>query len=161
LHLVSERAEQHLELLRQCEPNASRSGYRMLENPFFLKLCPRMQFNAESDALVRGMYLPLDYWKLIEADDSMTGPRGGRIVSYANVGRYFDNTSFITLVANAWVGTTIEQSAILERLTREVLSTGRTVTFAVKSTKSEPLAETIMVPVESDEQEPPLQTVPI
>jgi hypothetical protein len=105
----------------------------MLENPFFLKLCPRVQLSPDSKALVSGMYLTLDYWKLIEADDSMTGVRGGRIVTRNNVGRHIDNEGFISLVANAWVGTTIEQSAALVDLIREILTSGRTVTFAVRS----------------------------
>ncbi len=138
LALELERMERHLELLRACPPNASRHGYRMLENPFFLKLCPRMQFAPDSQALVKGMYLTLDHWKLIEADETMIGSRGGRIVTYGNVGRYLDNSAFVRLVADAWVGTTIEQSDVLEHLIREVLATGRTVTFAVKSNKPSP-----------------------
>jgi hypothetical protein len=36
------------------------------------------------------------------------------------------------LVAGSWVGTSIEQSAILRLLIREVLASGKTVTFAIK-----------------------------
>ncbi|WP_380782855.1 hypothetical protein [Sphingomonas sp. R86520] len=160
LALELERMERHLELLRGCPQNATRQGYRMLENPFFLKLCPRMQFTPDSQALVKGMYLTLDHWKLIEADETMVGSRGGRIVTYGNVGRHLDNSAFVRLVADAWVGTTVEQSDVLERLIREVLATGRTVTFAVKSDKPPPgdaeQASAIDVIQPHDEQEPPL-----
>jgi len=138
LKIELKRMEHHLAQLKRCRPNDCRQGYRMLENPFFLKLCPRVQLAPDSKALVRGMYLTLDYWKLIEADGTMTGPRGGRIVTYGNVGRHIDNSAFVALVANAWVGTTIEQSAVLVDLIREVLTSGRTLTFAVRSEKRRP-----------------------
>lgn len=105
------------------------------------------------------MYLTLDYWRLIEADESMVGGRGGRLVSYANVGRYLDNSSFVDLVANAWVGTTIEQSEVLAEIVREVLETGRTVTLAMKSDKrppDPPTEATVWQSSVEDDQEPPL-----
>jgi hypothetical protein len=76
---------------------------------------------------------PLDYWRLIESDNALKGPRGGRGVSYRNIGRYFDNSRFVNLVANAWIGTTISQSALLEAVIREVIASGRTVAIAVKT----------------------------
>ncbi len=36
------------------------------------------------------------------------------------------------LVSGSWVGTSIEQSAILGQLIRDVLASGKTVTFAIK-----------------------------
>jgi hypothetical protein len=60
------------------------------------------------------------------------GPRGGRVLSYDNVGRMLTNTEFIALVANAWVGTTIPQWALLEKAIREVVETGKTITLAIK-----------------------------
>lgn len=155
-----QRMEHHLQQLRRCRPNGVRQGYRMLENPFFLKLCPRVQLSPDSKALVKGMYLTLDYWKLIEADGTMKGPRGGRVVTYRNVGRYIDNSAFVTLVANAWVGTTVEQSAALVDLIREVLTSGRTLTFAIRSDKRPPEDADDTVATEDwsrqDDEEPPL-----
>jgi hypothetical protein len=36
-------------------------------------------------------------------------------------------------VASAWVGTTVPQSILLERVVESVIQTGKTVTLAVKS----------------------------
>jgi hypothetical protein len=69
---------------------------------------------------------------MLAASGKLKGPRGGNVLSYDNVGRRLTNTEFVTLVANSWVGTTIGQSAVLERVIRAVLETGKTVTFAVK-----------------------------
>src|SRR5439155_22102466 len=79
------------------------------------------------------MYLPLDLSKSLADDPVTQGPRGGRVVSYANVGRRLTNSEFITLVAKAWVGTTVPQSSLLEKVVRSVLETGKTVTIAVKT----------------------------
>jgi hypothetical protein len=79
------------------------------------------------------MYLPLQYWRCLESDPSIRGSRGGKAVGFNNVGRYFDNSSFATLVAGGWVGTTTNQSQVLEAAVREILQTGRTVTLAVKT----------------------------
>ena len=52
-----------------------------------------------------------------------------------------NNSEFVTLVANSWVGTTIGQSAALEGVIRSVLESGKTVTFAVTRRAVEAEAE--------------------
>ena len=134
------RMDVALAALRSCTPDVARHGFRLHENPFFLKMCPRIVFNPDDKGLSRGMYIPLDYWRMLEADAALTGPLGGRRLTYENVGRYLDNTGFVNLVAHAWVGTTAEQSAVLEEVIREVISSGRTVTIAVKTVTAVPEA---------------------
>ncbi len=107
-------------------------GFRLSKNPFFLKFCPRIQFDPDDTGLTKGMYLPLDYWKSLEADPKLVGPRGGRMLTYSNVGRYVDNTSFAMLVSKAWVGTSIQQSTVLEEWIQEIVQTGRAIAFAIK-----------------------------
>ena len=79
-----------------------------------------------------GIYVPLDLWKYLAASGRLKGPRGGNVLSYENVGRRLNNSEFVTLVANSWVGTTIGQSVALESVIRAVLESGKTVTFAIK-----------------------------
>lgn len=129
------RMDSLLAQLRSCNSNALRDGFRLTDNPFFLKLCPRLVFNPDDVRLVPGMYLPLDYWKLIEQDAAIVGSRGGRQVTYENVGRHFDNSAFSTVVAKAWVGTTPSQSAVLGEVIRITLETGKAAAFAVKSSR--------------------------
>jgi hypothetical protein len=62
----------------------------------------------------------------------LKGSKGGNVLTYENVGRRINNTEFVGLVAGSWVGTSIEQSAILVPLIRQVLTTGKTVTLAIK-----------------------------
>src|SRR5665213_553186 len=82
------------------------------------------------------------YWRLIEADDALRGPRGGRQITYRNVSRYLDNSGFVSLVANAWIGTTMSQTAVLEAVVREVIASVRTVAIAVKTVDTSDTPET-------------------
>lgn len=122
--------------LKACAINADIGGFRLTENPFFLKLCPRIVFNPDDVGLVRGMYLPLDYWKLLENDPGIKGPKGGLRITYENAKRYFNNTSFTTVVSKAWVGTTPSQSQVLQNVIRATLETGKAVAIAIKPKKS-------------------------
>lgn len=62
-------------LLNQCPVTVDPSRFRMIGNPFFLKFCSRTVFNPDEVKLLPGMYLPLDYWKQLESDKSMLGPK--------------------------------------------------------------------------------------
>ena len=122
--------------LKACAPNTDIDGFRLAENPFFLKLCPRLVFNPDDVGLVPGMYLPLDYWKLLENDPGIKGPKGGLRITYENAKRHLDNTSFTTVVSKAWVGTTPSQSQVLQDVIRETLKTGKAIAIAIKSQKT-------------------------
>lgn len=122
--------------LKACAPNSDIGGFRLTENPFFLKLCPRLVFNPDDVGLVPGMYLPLDYWKLLETSPGIKGPKGGLRITYENAQRHLDNTSFTTVVSKAWVGTTPSQSMVLQDVVRETLKTGKAVAIAIKPKKT-------------------------
>ena len=129
------RMDALLATIQACPPNTSHDGYRLTENPFFLKLCSRLVFNPDDIGLVPGMYLPLDYWKLLVQSPGLPGPRGGLRVTFENAGRHFDNSSFTSIVSKAWVGTTPSQSDVLKEAIRQTLETGKAVAIAVKPKK--------------------------
>ena len=113
--------------------SVEKDGFRLNNNPFYLKLCPRIVFNPDDTSLIRGMYIPLDYWNILSKDSSIKGPRGGKVISYGNVGRYFDNTEFVKMVAKAWIGTTSNQTDVLENLIRSTIQSGKAVAIGVKT----------------------------
>lgn len=127
------RMDHLLLMLQGCPANDRRDGFRLNENPFFLKLSPRVVFEPDDIGLVPGMYLPLTYWKLLAKHSGLKGPKKGLRVTYDNAGRYFDNTEFINLVAKAWVGTNASQSSVLRDVIRDVIQTGKAVVLAVKN----------------------------
>lgn len=113
-------------------------SFRLHENPFFLKICPRFNFNPDDRGLFQGMYFPLAYWKLMAEHSSTLGPKGGRFIAYENAGRRMNNSDFIAVVAGAWVGTTVPQSAALDPVIKKVLQTNKTLTFAIKRHDPDP-----------------------
>jgi len=131
-----DRMDGVLDALKACAPNPGIGGFRLTENPFFLKLCSRLIFNPDDVGLVPGMYLPLDYWKLLEKDPGIQGPKGGLRITYDNAQRHLDNTAFTTVVSKAWVGTTPSQSQVLQDVIRTTLETGKAVAIAIKPKKS-------------------------
>ncbi|WP_197041902.1 hypothetical protein [Sandarakinorhabdus oryzae] len=141
LDIEISRMDDHLNHIRHATGNGTRTDYRFFENPFFLKFCPRLNFNPDDTGLVKGMYIPLDYWRLCATDEELVGPRGGRALTYSNVGRHLNNTEFVQVVSKGWIGTNAAQSALLIPLIREVIQTGRAVTLAVKIDKRPPDGE--------------------
>ena len=127
-----ERMDALLEELNKIQSGCDPDGYRFSENPFFLKFCPRVVFNPDDKGLFKGIYLPLDLWKRSNAAGRLKGSKGGSLLTFQNVGRRINNSEFVGLVSGSWVGTSIEQSAILRQLIRDVLASGKTVTFAIK-----------------------------
>jgi hypothetical protein len=127
------RMDSLLATLTSLPADSSPNSFRLHTNPFFLKLCPRIIFNPDDKGLFKGMYLPLNFWKSLASDPVTKGSRNGRLITYSNVGRKLSNPDFVTLVANAWVGTTIPQSVVLEKVIEAVIRSGKTVTLAVKT----------------------------
>lgn len=115
-----------------CPPDADLDGFRLKENPFFLKLCPRIVFDPDDAGLVKGMYLPVEYWRRLERAPDIRGARGGKVITFDSAKRHFDNTTFAQLVAGGWIGTTTRQTAVLDGVITEILEAGRTVTIAIK-----------------------------
>ncbi len=126
------RMDSILTQLNKLPKNGKTHSFRLSENPFFLKFCPRIQFEPDSASLTSGMYIPLDYWKMLADDPNLVGQRGGKRLTYKNVGRFVDNSSFVTLVSKAWVGTSITASAIISEWIKHIVGQGRSVAFAIK-----------------------------
>jgi hypothetical protein len=123
--------------LNQIQIQHSKENYRLCAGPFYIKLCSRVQFNPDDIKLFPGMYFSLAHWSHISNDTQLIGPRGGRVVTYENVGRHIENDLFIKLVANAWIGTHAEQSAVLEQAIRGTIESGRALALAIESRTAE------------------------
>lgn len=132
------RMDSTLALIGSIARNPEPHGFRLSDNPFFLKFCPRVVFEPDKPELIRGMYLPIDYWRILEQHPSTLGPRQGRRLTFDNAGRHFDNTGFIYLVSKGWIGSNTAQSAVLGDIVNAILSGQRSVTLAVKFDKKDP-----------------------
>ncbi|MBV8634858.1 MAG: hypothetical protein JO002_10240 [Burkholderiaceae bacterium] len=140
--------------LQRVQINETKENYRLHACPFFIKLCARNQFNPDDIKLFPGMYFSLDHWAYIANDQSLVGPKEGRQVTYKNVGRHIENDFFIKLVANAWVGSHVEQSQLIQDAILNTLSSGRAVALAIDTRSDKEGKEPI------DEQDDDLQDDP-
>jgi hypothetical protein len=66
--------------------------YRLHSKACWIKLCKPEPFQPLESDLVPGMYLPLDYYEQLAESPTTLGPRGGRVITYDNVGRWVSNT---------------------------------------------------------------------
>lgn len=115
-----------------CEPLLQKE-FRLCWHPFFFKLCAVTEFEPGKQDLIPGMYFPLDFWEALMESDTLTGPRGGKSVSYDNAGRWINNTLFISLLQDGWIGSSTRCSDVLTKAIRSILETGRSLVFAATS----------------------------
>lgn len=111
------------------------NDFRISEDPFFFKFCNRIaSFDPKSDQMIRGMYVPLPLWEVLVASGVLEGLAGSELcVRNDNIPRYFDNTHFIELVRNAWVGSSPGQYAAAAEMVRYIKDTGRSWIVAYHS----------------------------
>jgi hypothetical protein len=90
--------------------------YRLDASCAFLKLCAPTTPDAFTADLVNGVYLPLEYWDVLEKCGLVVGPKGGRALVHTAVGRYFTNSLFIDLVRSGWIGSRAMTSELIGRI---------------------------------------------
>lgn len=79
--------------------------FRLIGNPFFLKLCRRERLLIDLPELTKGMYLNLDFWDQLSKDARVAGPQGGTRITFGAADRWLCRTEFAPLVGEGWVGT--------------------------------------------------------
>jgi hypothetical protein len=105
--------------------------YRLDPSCCFLKLCSPTTPDAFTTDLANGVYLPLAYWDALEGSGMLVGPRGGRVLSSATVGRYFSNSLFIDLVKAGWIGSRAMTSDLIGRIIRAGVTGDRDLLLAI------------------------------
>src|SRR5690606_25462721 len=80
--------------------------------------------------LVKGMYIALDH--AVELLSTSPGPRRGQRLGYENVGRYINNTLFVQLVKDGWIGTRGTGTDDLEVVIKNVLRSRRALVLGVQ-----------------------------
>lgn len=92
-------------------------SYRLYPGGFYLRLSAPETYTPLSPELMRGLYLPVDFWPLVEASPRVTGSNKGARVSYTNT-RYLNNTLFSELAQYGWIGTKQRHT---DALTKELI----------------------------------------
>jgi hypothetical protein len=121
--------------LDEAAPEAPRD-FRLDERWSYLKFCPMVAKGTLVGSLVGGMYVPLAYWDLLVVSPQLVGPRGGIGITHENAGRYLDNTQFISLVQDAWIGSRSMTSTQTTELIKSSLVADRSIILAAATRDS-------------------------
>lgn len=101
----------------------------------YIKLCDAPTSNRAPEQLLRGLYLPLDYLKALDASpDHALGKKGGPVLSRETIGRHISNDLFVPLVRGGWIGTYSATSQGLASVVRAQYDAGHSVTVAAQRT---------------------------
>jgi hypothetical protein len=114
------------------EPGGDPLRYRLNHGACYFKLCNPRAFDPYPTELLKGMYLPLEFFEALRLSGSVDGLRGGAAFSYENVHRRLSNTLFIDLVQHSWVGSSGEISERLRSAVEYMVSEGRSVILALE-----------------------------
>ena len=107
------------------------ANYRFSSDPRYLKLCWPRADDPNSTDLVKGRYVPIDFWEGAEAAGQFKGPRGATSVDDANLDRYLNNTEFTSLVAAGWIGSRDAPSRLIQDVIFGALDANRSVMLAI------------------------------
>lgn len=80
------------------------NDWRLHSGPFYFKFCETTRPNARDDALVGGITLGLDHLTHFLTLPDAKGKDGGLRVGYDNCPRYLNNTQFVDLARDGWIG---------------------------------------------------------
>ena len=104
--------------------------YRLGDAFTFFKFCKDTDLHF--GPLIRGMYCPLDLVELHLASQQCRGPRGGRRIIEGEFDRYFNNTDFIAMAKNGWIGSKMLDMNDFSTMVEDLLKQGKSLTFAEK-----------------------------
>lgn len=103
-------------------------NFRLDPDACYFKLCESAVLDPTSRELLKGMYLPLGY--MLAAEQTARGPRGGRAFGYQTVPRHLNNTQFVQLVQDGWIGSAGAISNQLRDFVEDRLKGGSSVVLA-------------------------------
>jgi hypothetical protein len=108
----------------QASPNS-----RLRQNPFYLKFCPARQSEITDNQLIltKGITVPVEYYTWRNQNGYLLGPRGGKVVTYQNMGRWINNDLFINLINRGWIGTEESVTSYLFNIAAAALDQNRMV----------------------------------
>ena len=112
------------------KPSDDPGQYRLHPGSCYLKLCPDGDFRPREGELIRGMYLPIDFWDELIAAETLLGGRRGVAVTFENAERHLNSSLFAALVRDGWIGSRVESTDLLQLVVEELLEQGHSVTLA-------------------------------
>jgi hypothetical protein len=130
-----ERMQKVEKLIAEIEepPIRPLNSYRLHQGFCYFKLCPSVTVEPTSTEMIKGMYLPLDYWELLLKSPDIIGAQGGIRITYDNAGRYLNNTTFTDLVKQGLIGSRLTASEKLTEIIRNSIDEDKSVILATRT----------------------------
>jgi hypothetical protein len=104
--------------------------YRLNPSSFYFKLCPKVTLQPLSTDLIKGMYFPIDYWEVINSAPECKGKDGGIRITYNNVVRHINNTLFVQLIQDGWIGSRQIVSSTFTDIIKKAIEGDKSLIFA-------------------------------
>jgi hypothetical protein len=120
----------------KCKKRNTVQGFRLGEAAFYFKLCNDRAARATEEGMASGMYIPLRLWRALLRSTATKGKRGGRLVTWENCPRKFNNSEFTSLLRHGWIGSTPTQSDRLNDIIEKSLAGKKLVVYAATSASS-------------------------
>lgn len=105
--------------------------WRLSEEAFYFKFCETTSPDSRDDALVAGLTLSHSHLKrFLQLPNSFVQPTGQRI-GYANCARYLNNSQFVELAREGWIGCDARGYNLISKVIEAGQREGRSAMFAV------------------------------
>jgi hypothetical protein len=105
--------------------------WRLTDEAFYFKFCETTRPDARDDALVAGITLSHSHLQQFLALPEARGKHGGHRIGYGNCPRYLNNTQFVELAREGWIGCGQRGFALISDVISAGEASGRAAMFAV------------------------------
>lgn len=116
---------------RQPVTAAGIMDWRLDSGAFYFKFCETTRPDARDDALVGGITLGLDHLKSFLTLSQSDGDNGGHRIGYGNCPRYLNNTQFIELAREGWIGCDQQGYSLITEVLKANRDGGKVAMLAV------------------------------
>jgi hypothetical protein len=110
----------------------SNSGSRLNQDPFYLRFCWQKQDMEcySRTELLKGMNLPLSCFQAYRADRRFLTDRGAEVIRKESIERYLDNSRFIELFNDGWIGSSAINSNLIAQYAKASLDQNNSILVA-------------------------------
>lgn len=105
--------------------------WRLADEAFYFKFCETTRPDARDDALVAGITLGHSHLKRFLSLPEASGEHGGHRVGYSNCPRYLNNTQFVELARDGWIGCDQRGFQFISSVVQAGIEGGRAAMLAV------------------------------
>lgn len=116
---------------RQPQSVSGLMDWRLNSEAFYFKFCESTRPDARDDALVAGITIGYSHLKQFLGLPESIGEHGGQRIGYHNCPRYLNNTQFVDLARDGWIGCDQQGFALISDILAAGQEGGKVAMLAV------------------------------